>query len=388
VAAKGKTSNMTPKQRVVAVCEHRPTDRVPVYHASISSRMASLVLGREAYVGGGMQQWREAAALWNGEDAHGEFLERTKRDTIDLAEPLGVDMVRVTYWRLNEKPTRRIDDHTFLYGDPDSEWRTMRFDPGTELYQTVDWYPRVETTETDLETQVEQMELGLDAYRPGPEAFPDILMGIEELGGQREVAGGYVGIGVDYRSQAWITAVASRPDLVERWLDVSAERAIRNVEGLKDVDVRVMLGGGDMATNEGPIYSPNAFRELLIPRLRRIVDACHEHGKYYFFASDGDLWPVADDLFPVVDGYYEIDRRAGMDLRKLRQRYPHLRLVGNISSHTLHLGTKAEVIDEARSCLEAAREFGSIMVGCSNLIMCQTPEENFFAMLDVLRQES
>lgn len=378
---------MTPKQRIEAACRGEKPDRVPVYHASISSRVASLVLGREAYVGGGIQQFREATALWEGPDAHAEFLERTKRDTIELAEPLGVDMVRVTYWRMNEKPAKRLDEYTFLYGDPDGAWRVMRFDPDTELFQTIDWHPKRETTEQDLEVQLQELEASLDSYRPTAEDFPDILMGVAELRGFRETAGGYVGIGVDYRSAAWIEAVASRPDLVARWLDISAEKSVRNVEALKDVDVKVMLGGGDMATNAGPIYSPRAFRELLIPRLRRIVEACRKYGKYYFFASDGDLWPVADDLFTLVDGYYEIDRRAGMDLAKLKERYPDLILIGNISSHTLHLGTREEVVDEARSCLDAARKYGGIIVGCSNLIVSQTPEENLFAMLDILRDQ-
>ncbi len=261
----------------------------------------------------------------------------------------------------------------------------MRFDPDTELYQKIDWYPRFEPSEDDLEAQVAAMEEGLDAYRPGPQDFPDILMGIDALKDQYEVAGGYVGIGVEYKSPAWIAAVASRPDLVERWMEVSAERAIRNVEALKDVDVKVMLGGGDMATNEGPIYSPKAFRELLIPHLRRIVDACHRHGKLYFFASDGNLWPVADDLFNVVDGYYEIDRRAGMDLSMLKQRYPHLRLVGNISSHTLHLGPKQDVV--TRRILPGGPQIRRRDSGCSNLIMCLTPEENLFAMLAILRRQ-
>jgi len=150
--------------------------------------------------------------------------------------------------------------------------------------------------------------------------------------------------------------------------------------------VQVMLGGGDMASYKGPMYSPKAFRELIVPRLKRAVDACHEHGKYYFFASDGDLWPIADDLFPIVDGFYEIDRRAGMDLKLLRERYPHLTLIGNISSHTLHLGTKEEVIEETLSCIEAAKEYGSIIVGCSNLIVSQTPEENLLAMLGTMEK--
>jgi len=376
---------MTPKEAVIACCEHRPTDRIPVYHASISSRIASIVLGREAYVGGGIQQWREAVALWNGPEAHREFLERTKRDTLDLPKVLDDDMVRVTYWRMPEKPARRIDERTFFYGDPEGSWRVMRFDPDTELYQTIDWAPKDPPTEDDLEEELRMMEASLETFHPTAEDFPDILAGLEAWGSTRAIPGTGVYIGVQFRSQAWLEMVAARPDLVRRWLENQAERAVRSVEAQKDLDVQVMLGGGDLATYGGPMYSPKAFRELLLPNLRRIVDACHKHGKYYFFASDGNLWPIADDIFPVVDGYYEIDRRAGMDLRMLRERYPHLTLVGNISSHTLHLGTRQEVIDETLSCIEAAKEAGSIIVGCSNLIVCQTPPENFLAMIETLR---
>ena len=93
---------MTRKERILAACTHQPTDRVPLYHASISSRCASLLLGREAHVGGGIQQWREAVALWNGEQAHREFLARTLQDTIDVAKALDVDLVRPSYWRMPE----------------------------------------------------------------------------------------------------------------------------------------------------------------------------------------------------------------------------------------------------------------------------------------------
>lgn len=376
---------MTPRERIIASCEHKPVDRVPAYHASISSRMASIILGREAYVGGGIQRWREAVALWNGEDAHREFLARTRRDTIDAAKALDVDMARVTYWRLTEKPIRRIDEHTFLYGDPDAAWRVMRFDPETELYQTIDQHPRVIPTEADIEAEAAKAERGAENHHPTPQSFPDILMGLEAFGGERAIPGTGVGIGIQ-RTEIWLEAVAARPDLVGRWLDAQAEQVVRNIEAQSKLDVQVMLGGGDMASYKGPMYSPKAFRELIVPRLKRAVDACHEHGKYYFFASDGDLWPIADDLFPIVDGFYEIDRRAGMDLKLLRERYPHLTLIGNISSHTLHLGTKEEVIEETLSCIEAAKEYGSIIVGCSNLIVSQTPEENLLAMLGTMEK--
>lgn len=376
---------MNGRTRILACCEHRPVDRIPTYHANISSRSATIVLGREAYVGGAVQRFREAVALWTGEDAHLEFLERTKQDTIDVGRALDVDMVRVSYWRLNRKPSGRIDDNTFFYGDPEGSWEVMRFDPDTELYQTVDWHPKIEQTIQDLEREVERSEQRAANYSPTKEDFPDILMGIKAYGGERAIPGTGVGIAVQ-RTEMWLEAIVTRPDLVERVLDAQVVRVVKNIEALADVDVQVMLGGGDMASNQGPIYSPRAFRELIVPRQKKVTETCHKHGKYHFFASDGNLWPIAEDLFPAVDGFYEIDSRAGMDMRLLRECYPHVTLIGNISSHTLHLGTKADVIEETLSCMQAAKEYGGIVVGCSNLIMSQTPEENFLAMLETIKE--
>ncbi|MBL7222239.1 MAG: hypothetical protein ISS72_00160, partial [Candidatus Brocadiae bacterium] len=86
------------------------------------------------------------------------------------------------------------------------------------------------------------------------------------------------------------------------------------------------------------------------------------------------------------DAFYEVDLRAGMDLRRLRERFPHLTLLGGISSVTLHRGTRDDVVRETMAALDVARQLGSIMVGCSNLIVCQTPMENFWAMMETLWQ--
>jgi len=375
---------MVPAERIYAACEHKSYDRVPTYHASFSSRIASIILGREAYVGGGVQQWREAVALWNGPDAHKEFLERSLRDAIDLGTVLDLDMVRVAYWREPEKPTQRIDEYTFMYGDPNGRWRVMRFDPRTELYQLIDCSKDYQQDLESLEIEVEQQEQAVSVYNPGPDSFVEISRAVNAYQGRRAIPLWGVVLGVPYGSQAWMEAIMLRRDLVERLLDIQVERARKTISAAAPLGVRVVLGGMDLANNKGPMYAPSIFRELVLPRLRKIVEICHRYGMYYFFASDGNLWPIADDLFTEVDGYYEIDRRAGMDLRKLRERYPHLTLVGNISSHTLHVGTREEVVEETLSCLEVAHELGSVIVGCSNLIVSETPEENLFAMLDTL----
>jgi uroporphyrinogen-III decarboxylase len=379
---------MLPRERVAAIFEHQPTDKVPIYMGSFSSRVASAILGRpNACVGGGVNQYYESKALWEGPDAHAEFAERAFRDAMDLPRVLDLDYVRPSYWRMAERPTRRMDEFTFLYGNSDAAYRVMCFDPETELYQVVDQQPRHETTMDDIERQVAEMEAGLSDYTPPDSLVSDWSRAMKVHGATRAVHAFGVAVGLPYQDSAWLMAVALRPDLVRRYLDAVAERACRNAELLGRVGARYAHGGGDFAGTHGPNYSPRAFHELMLPALQKVSAACHRHGVYHMFASDGNLWPVADDLFGAsgVDAFYEVDLRAGMDLRRLRERFPHLTLLGGISSHTLHRGTKDDVVRETMAALGAAKELGSIMVGCSNLVVCQTPMANFWAMMETLR---
>ena len=96
---------------------------------------------------------------------------------------------------------------------------------------------------------------------------------------------------------------------------------------------------------------------------------------------------VADDLFGKsgVEGFYEIDKDCGMDLRRLRQRFRHLTLLGGISSARLH-AARQDVEDEVMSALTVAKEEGSILVGCSNMVVPETPYENFMYMMELLHK--
>jgi hypothetical protein len=376
---------MTPKERVLAVFEHRPTDQVPLYQAGFSSHVASYILGRpEAHVGGGIQQWRESAALWEGEAAHQEFLERSQQDALDLAEKLELDYVRPSYWRMTEKPTAKLDGHTFQYGDPNGAYRVMRVDPRSELYQTVEQKPDPEPTLEDIERSVEAGERSLESLKPPTDIGADIKAALARFP-DRAVPVGGAGIAISNRSQAWLEAIALRPDLVARHLEVQCLRAEQACQAMAKLGYPFILGGGDFASNKGPNYSPKAFHELMAPRLKRITEACNRYGGFHMFASDGNLWPVADDLFDYahIDAFYEIDG-GFMGIRELRRRYPDLTLLGNIRSATLHSGTRDDVIAETRACMEAAKELGSTIVGCSNQIVAGTPEESFWAMMETM----
>jgi hypothetical protein len=378
---------MTPKERVAAAFAGLATDIVPVHHIGLSSDVASKLLGREAYVGGGIQQWREARALWLGPDAHAEYLERSFRDAIDVSVLLGNDIIRASYWRFPRKPTREIDEYTYLFEEgPEDQWQILRFDPPSEQCNIFPYHENARPTFDDIEDSLRRREEMLAASRPSP---PEFELKAQHLYGHEYVIRcGGAGLAVPLeQSSIWFEAVALRPDLVARHLDLQVEEARRTVPVLASHGFKYLFGGGDFASNEGPMYSPRVFRELMLPRLNEIANICHEHGCKLLFASDGNLWPVADDLFGAsgVDGYYEIDRRAGMDLAKLHERFPRLVTIGNISSHTLHLGTRDDVVREVTEAINAAKRYGRTIVGVSNYLVPGTPIENVTAMLETIQ---
>ena len=177
--------------------------------------------------------------------------------------------------------------------------------------------------------------------------------------------------------------------MVKAHINQQAERAKKNIEFLSKYGFHYFLGGSDFASEQGPMFSPKLFRDLILPGVKKVSEICHQHQGYHLFASDGNLWPVADMLFGEsgIDGYFEIDRKAGMDLEKLRKNYPHLTLLGNISSWMLSQGSKEDVKKEILSCIETAKKYKRVVIGISNYVLPETPLENVELMLEILSSE-
>ena len=370
---------MTSRERVDRAFRLEPVDRVPIYQAGFSSRAASFVLRREAYVGGGIQQYREAAALWESPAAHAEYLERSFSDACDLCESLDLDLVRTLYWRKEERPVARIDDLTFAYAGGE----VWRFDPACETFGCVERPP---APEPDLHRIAEAELRDAHAYAPTEEDFPHLVRALGRFGGRRAIPGTGISIAIP-REPTWLEATVLCPSVVDDLLDAQAIAAGKCAAVMARMGLPWCFGGGDMAGARGPLYAPSFFHEHMLPRLQRISGSCHAAGVRHLFASDGNLWPVADDLFggSGVDGYYEIDGNF-MPLRRLRERFPRLVLLGGIRSEVLHLGSVDEVRRETRDAIETAREIGGCVVGCSNQVVAPTPERNLWAMVETIER--
>lgn len=147
--------------------------------------------------------------------------------------------------------------------------------------------------------------------------------------------------------------------------------------GLQDTGIWIY---DDMAYNRGPMFSPAAFEQVLLPAYRRMVRAYKQAGaRYVFLHSDGDIRPLLDMLVDAgIDGLNPLERRAHMDMVQIRQRYPRLVLTGGMcNTNTLVYGPIAKIEAEAREIIDLGRE-GGIVIG-THSISPEIPLEHFVA---------
>lgn len=177
-------------------------------------------------------------------------------------------------------------------------------------------------------------------------------------------------------------ACVLEPGAVADLLDCQLEMNLLRADALVERGITVCLGGGDMADKNGPMYSPAAFHDLMVPRLSTFAAHCRAIGLHYVWRTDGNVWPIADMVFREarVPGYGEVDYDAQMTARKVRERYPELVIWGNVSSNRLHRASREDVYEHCMECLEGSRGT-RYFHGCSNAVLPSSPPENVFAMM-------
>jgi len=371
---------MTSRDRVNLVFKHEEPDKVPFFEQEVASNVASELLGRYAYTGGGGVGWRDVAELvYQGKR---DFLvDRLCADVVELHVKLNLDIVRPPMVPARDAtgPKRKLDDYTYYYEDDWGFWSVSRYDPGSRMFMRVDSRLRREgISSVDRFVQCfldEPVEVDESEF----EAFDYI---VERLGSERFIAGGG-GIAVPVEAP-WMQALFQKPDVVEKYLDHALERTLRVVELMKAHGADFILGGGDLADNHGPMYSPRLFRRLILPRLKKLTSFCHSLGLPYVFRTDGNTWPISQELFMEsgVDGYGEIDAQAGMRIGDLKRRLPKLVLWGNVDcAKTLVYGTGDDVARETLRCLEEGAPGSGYILGSSNTIHPNVPTGNLLAMI-------
>jgi uroporphyrinogen decarboxylase len=148
----------------------------------------------------------------------------------------------------------------------------------------------------------------------------------------------------------------------------------------------------DIAGQTSLLMAPAQWKRYLQPRLKRWCDLIHAHGLRAFYHTDGAarrlLGPILDCGVDVLNPIQHAC--PGMDMEELKQEFGHRVIFhgGVDNQFALPRGTPKDVRRETRRCLDtlgAGRE-GFICCSCHN-VQAGTPLKNILAMIETVQSE-
>lgn len=370
--------------RIINTFRFDKIDRFPLFEQAVSGAVVSKILGRKALGFATDLHFGEANALFQGEHAYEDFIGNFKQDYYDFVNALDLDMVAVP-WFLWKKPSEKLDNFTFKYEDKYG-WEIRRYDPSSSTFGVMQtsW----DDCDTDrLKSYIKELIKDFSPNLIIPQKYFNLLKWfMEKLGKDRCVAGASA-FAVPMHPVWWMLLI-EEPNIIADYLDLILESERHLADSQSRYNIRVINGGGDLAINKGPVYSPKIFREIVFPRIKKIIEYYHSKNMLYIFRTDGNIWSIADELLKEsgTDGYGEIDIDAGMDFVKLRRTYPNLVLWGGLSCGSLLInGTKEQIETEAKRLCEFFSTHQGWIAGSSNTLLSKTNIDGYFAALEIIK---
>ena len=146
-----------------------------------------------------------------------------------------------------------------------------------------------------------------------------------------------LGMGTEAFSVALFEDRALVEEILDRYVDwacVVAEHACR-------MGFDVYVTTDDMAFKTAPFFSPKVFRELVMPRYRRLREVVTLP---WIVHSDGNMLPFMDDLVSLGIAGIHPNEKGAMDPRVTKQRYGNrICVLGNVDLNLLGMATPEEV---------------------------------------------
>lgn len=305
---------MTPRERILAALQRKPTDRIPRFEIWIDALIDELGDGdqTQVYVNTGQDcvmmptvtppgsnAWRqgvdEFGRVWH-DGTYVNGVVKTPADLSAYSPPLSTAEHYFDDGRI-DSVRRRYPDHCLVYG--------THIGPFMAAY----------------------MAMGIDRFFFGVIDDPSFVREIIEL----------------------------RTD----WAIAMFQQAIRH-------GAEVIVVGDDAAYGSGPMIAPSMWRELVLPCHRRLVEALDVPVIWHSDGNVETLLPMAIEAGFV--GFHGIEPAAGMDLAAVKEVYGRdLALIGNVDAAVLCQDDLLAVRREVERCLSQGAGDGFLFASCNSI---------------------
>jgi uroporphyrinogen-III decarboxylase len=352
---------MTARERVVNAIEFKPVDRIPIF--DLIQNIPLIEYSTEKKI-----------TLQNGLDLLCETISKNLDATRGIAPPV-------------EEKTFTTEDG-FVYKQ--EWWTTWLIDRPFKDVKELQEYIRKNIEELqeyksgDIWTFAGKTNVWGQTNKTPREQFTELQekLGDTVLFPTESPIGldtAYIRAGIEL----FVYTYLEEPQLISDWLEALCNFEIKRIHDIADVELSpVALIYADMAYKTSTMFSPDFLRKEFFPRMKKVVEAWHQHGIKVIYHSDGNLMSVMDDIVDTgVDGINPVEPIAGMDIGILRLKYPRLTLMGGIDcSQLLPYGTLEEVDIAVKKAIDEGHTGGGLLLGSSTEIHPDCKLENILQM--------
>jgi uroporphyrinogen decarboxylase len=185
-----------------------------------------------------------------------------------------------------------------------------------------------------------------------------------------------------------MTDFAWRPQFVHDMARVATDLCLAEIDMGTKLGVDGIVVEGDLAGEVTTLVSPRHFREFIKPYEAELATYAHRQGLKIIKHSDGNVWPVLDDLIEAgFDGFNPVQPQC-MDIAEVKAHVAgRLCLVGNIDCRELlPFGTVEEVQRTVKETIATAAPGGGYIICSSNSIHAGCKAENYIAMVEAAHE--
>jgi uroporphyrinogen-III decarboxylase len=226
---------------------------------------------------------------------------------------------------------------------------------GLDPYQQF-WFSTTDSTVEAMQHHVEGIVSNMDDYlRIRPQLFPDHGTAIDAMGAwTKRQANGEVVVWMTLEGYFWFPrtlmgftkislAFYDQPELLHQINQDLTDFNLRVLERVAKVCPPTFITiAEDMSYNNGPMISERHFDEFIAPYYRQLVPRLHELGIIPIVDTDGNVTRLVPWLSREgIQGVLPLERQAGVDGLQLRDRFPHLRMVGHYDKMVMNQGNDA-----------------------------------------------
>ncbi len=179
------------------------------------------------------------------------------------------------------------------------------------------------------------------------------------------------------------------PDLVRKLVKIAVDHSKELIKEAVKLGADLIVFGDDYGGNDGPLMSPEHFKEFFLPGIKEVVETAKNEGAYVIKHTDGNINSILEMIINTgIDGIHPLDPEAGMNIKNVKEKFgDRVCVIGNIDTgKILSESSPQEVEDAVRQTILEVAPGGGYIMASANSIHAKVKPENYLTMLKTARK--